>query len=108
VRLFDIGASPDGSLNLRLALMRLAAGGITRLLVEGGPRTARAFLDAGLADEIIIMQGEARLNADATLSPFAGEGLELVSDSKSYILTAHRKAGADTIQVFRSTAHWQA
>ncbi len=108
LRLFDIGASPDGSLNLRLALMRLTAGGITRLLVEGGPATARAFLDAGLADEIIIMQGEVRLDPGATLLPFAGEGLDLVSASKSYILTARRKAGADTILVYRSTDHWQA
>jgi diaminohydroxyphosphoribosylaminopyrimidine deaminase/5-amino-6-(5-phosphoribosylamino)uracil reductase len=107
VRLLDIGASPSGSLNLGLALMRIAAEGITRLLVEGGPATARAFLDAKLADEIIIMQGEARLDPAATLPAFGSAGLELVSASNSYILAARRKAGPDSVHVFRSTGHWQ-
>ena len=108
VRVFDVGASTSGNLNLRLVLMRLAAEGITRLLVEGGPATARAFIEAGLADEVIIMQAETRLEPGATLAPFAGRGLELVTSSNSYILAARRKAGADSIHVFRSTAHWQA
>ncbi len=107
VRVFDVGASSSGSLSLRLVLMRLAAEGVTRLLVEGGPATARGFLDAGLADEVLVMQGEARLDPAQTLPAFAGQGLELVSSSESYILAARRKAGSDTIQVFRSTAHWQ-
>ena len=42
---------PSGVLNLKLAMMRLAAEGVTRLLVEGGPSTWRGFLEAGLADE---------------------------------------------------------
>ncbi len=108
VRIFDVGASTGGSLSLRLVLMRLAAEGITRLLVEGGPTTARAFLDAGLADEVIIMQGESRLDPASTLPAFAGPGLELVSSSESYILAARWTAGPDTVRVFRSTSHWQA
>ncbi|MGO9172951.1 MAG: bifunctional diaminohydroxyphosphoribosylaminopyrimidine deaminase/5-amino-6-(5-phosphoribosylamino)uracil reductase RibD [Rhodomicrobium sp.] len=108
VKVFDVGASSAGSLSLRLVLMRLAAEGITRLLVEGGPTTARAFLDAGLADEVIIMQGEFRLDPDSTLPAFAGQGLELISSSASYILAARRNAGADTVHVYRSAAHWQA
>src|SRR5208337_1293041 len=108
VKVFDVGASSAGSLSLRLVLMRLAAEGITRLLVEGGPTTARAFLDAGLADEVIIMQGEIRLDPGSTLPAFAGQGLELISSSASYILAACRKAGTDTVHVYRSTAHWQA
>jgi diaminohydroxyphosphoribosylaminopyrimidine deaminase/5-amino-6-(5-phosphoribosylamino)uracil reductase len=107
VRLFDVGASPSGNLNIRLALMRLTAEGITRLLVEGGPATARAFLDAGVADEIIIMQGEARLAPEASLLPFGADGLELISSSKSFILAGQRKAGSDTVRVFRATAHCQ-
>jgi diaminohydroxyphosphoribosylaminopyrimidine deaminase/5-amino-6-(5-phosphoribosylamino)uracil reductase len=107
VRLFDVGASPGGTLNVRLVLNRLTAEGITRLLVEGGPATARAFLDAGAADEIIVMQSDARLAPEATLLPFGADGLELVSASKSFILAGQRKAGSDTVRVFRSTVHWQ-
>ena len=108
VKVFDVGASTSGSLSLQMVLMRLAAEGITRLLVEGGPTTARAFLDAGLADEVIIMQSEARLDPGSSLPAFAGQALELVTFSNSYILAARSKAGPDTVHIYRSTAHWQA
>lgn len=108
VRVFDVGASTSGSLSLRLVLMRLAAEGITRLLVEGGPTTARAFLDEGLADEVIIMQGEKKLDPGSTLPAFGSQGLELLSTSESYILASQRKAGPDTVHIYRSKAHWQA
>jgi len=107
VRFFDIGASSSGILNLRLAMMRLAAEGVTRLLVEGGPATARGFLDAGLADEIIIMQGDKKLAEDTSILPFGNCGLDIVTASPSFALTGRRKAGIDTILVFRSTLHWQ-
>ncbi len=168
VRLFDIGASPNGILNLKLAMMRLAAEGVTRLLVEGGPATWRGFLQAGLADEVVIMQAPVALPQDASApafselarlsqrntphpangeagrhplpqgerlnpcvhlpqragvpSPLAGEGqgeggvalqsastasLGLVTASPAFALTGRRKAGADTISIYRSTLHWQ-
>ncbi len=102
VKLLDIGASPGGVISLRLMLMRLCAEGVTRLLVEGGPSTARAFIEAGFADEIIIMQGARRLAAGETILPFADHGLELLSASPSFILTEESKAGKDTIRVYRS------
>jgi diaminohydroxyphosphoribosylaminopyrimidine deaminase/5-amino-6-(5-phosphoribosylamino)uracil reductase len=108
VKIFDVGASTSGSLSLRLVLSRLAAEGITRLLVEGGPTTAGAFLDAGLADEVVIMQSETRLAPGSSLPAFAGRGLELVTSSNSYILAARSKAGLDTVHNYRSTAYWQA
>src|SRR5262249_41038680 len=92
---------------IRLVLMRLTAEGVTRLLVEGGPTTARAFVSAGVADEILVMQGEARLAPDASLLPFGADGLELISSSKSFILAGQRMAGSDTVRIFRSAAHWQ-
>ncbi len=107
VRLFDIGASSSGALNLKLAMMRLAAEGITRLLVEGGPTTVRGFLDAGLADEVVIMQGETELDASAGMPAFVNQGLDRVTDSPAFVLAERRKAGPDVISVYRSTLHWQ-
>ena len=46
-----------GMLAVRDALETLASRGITRVLVEGGPSVARAFLDADLVDEAVIYQG---------------------------------------------------
>ncbi|MGA7326291.1 MAG: bifunctional diaminohydroxyphosphoribosylaminopyrimidine deaminase/5-amino-6-(5-phosphoribosylamino)uracil reductase RibD, partial [Rhodomicrobium sp.] len=108
VRLLRIDASTGKAFDLRHVLKLLSGEGISRLLVEGGPATAREFIEAGLADEVIIMQGETRLGAAATLSPFVDRGLELVSGSKSFILAAQRKGGSTNIFVFRSVAHWQA
>ena len=107
VRIFDIGASPGGILNLGLAMMRLAGEGVTRLLVEGGPATWRGFLEAGLADEVIIMQGETDLAENASTLPFGVSGLGLITDSQSFVQVSRRKAGADTISIYRSTLHWQ-
>jgi len=107
VRFFDIGASFSGILNLRFAMMRLAAEGVTRLLVEGGPSTARGFVDAGLADEIIIMKGDQMLEPASSELPFVDRGLDFLTESPSFALTDRRKAGADSILVFRSTLHWQ-
>jgi len=107
VRFFDIGASFSGILNLRFAMMRLAAEGVTRLLVEGGPSTARGFVDAGLADEIIIMKGNQMLEPASSELPFVDRGLDILTESPSFALTDRRKAGADSILVFRSTLHWQ-
>ncbi len=107
VRIFDIGASSGGKLNLQLAMMRLAAEGVTRLLVEGGPATARGFLEAGLADEVIIMQGDKSVPEDASALPFVDKGLDLVTGSPAFVQSERRKAGPDTITVYRSSLHWQ-
>lgn len=48
--------SEGGHLDLSSKLEFLAELGITRLLVEGGPRTWRAFSDAGVVDEVVVFQ----------------------------------------------------
>ena len=108
IRFFRVDATSGSASDLRFVLRLLSAEGISRLLVEGGPATAREFIEAGLADEVIIMQGETKMGAGATLLPFVDRGLELVSGSKPFILAAQRRAGSTNIFVFRSTAHWQA
>lgn len=54
-----------------LDLAPLAAAGINRLLVEGGARTARAFLEAGLVDEIQLFQSPHALGGQG-VSAWAG------------------------------------
>ncbi|MEZ5842544.1 MAG: bifunctional diaminohydroxyphosphoribosylaminopyrimidine deaminase/5-amino-6-(5-phosphoribosylamino)uracil reductase RibD [Hyphomicrobiaceae bacterium] len=65
--------------------------GVTRLLVEGGPTVWRAFLSAGLADEIVVYQappaeGDAAAQAEAIVEAHGG---------RSYRLEATRPVGAD-------------
>src|SRR5262245_33756727 len=54
---------PGGRLNLAVALESLAAEGVTRVLVEGGPTIAEAFLNADLVDEVVIGFGTEKLGA---------------------------------------------
>lgn len=46
---------PNGRVDLGLVLDDLGRRGVIRLLVEGGPETAGAFLRSGLADELILL-----------------------------------------------------
>ena len=75
---FGTGPLPEGSeLELRTGsleeeLRALAADGVQSLLLEGGPTLARAFLDAGLVDKLLLFVAP-------TLSgegPFALPGLD--------------------------------
>jgi diaminohydroxyphosphoribosylaminopyrimidine deaminase/5-amino-6-(5-phosphoribosylamino)uracil reductase len=50
-------------------LPALASRGISSLIVEGGARTARLFLDAGLVDRIQLYQGNVVIGADGIESP---------------------------------------
>lgn len=55
--------------DLDCLLFALASRGISSLLVEGGARTARAFLDAGLVDRIVLFHGPTEIGSDGIASP---------------------------------------
>ena len=50
-------------------LPALASRGISSLIVEGGARTAKLFLDTGLVDRIQLYQGDVVIGADGIESP---------------------------------------
>lgn len=60
---------PDETPSLRDLLAGMAAEGISSLLVEGGARVARQFLDAGLVDRILLFEGPGEIGADGIASP---------------------------------------
>jgi diaminohydroxyphosphoribosylaminopyrimidine deaminase/5-amino-6-(5-phosphoribosylamino)uracil reductase len=49
----EVGAGPDGRVDLRALLAALYERGVRAAVVEGGPRLAGAFLAAGLVDKVI-------------------------------------------------------
>lgn len=65
-------------------LSTLAARGISTLLVEGGAAVARAFLDAGLVDRILLFVSPVVIGADGVESPLTRanipEGFHLVAE----------------------------
>lgn len=75
-------------------LEQLARRGITRLLVEGGPAVARAFLDADLIDEAVIYQGPRPAGSDGLL-PFVSEGLDRLTDSGHFTQSRVTSFGPD-------------
>lgn len=55
--------------DLESLLFGLVSRGISSVLVEGGAKTARAFLDAGLVDRILLFHGPRALGPDGIAAP---------------------------------------
>jgi diaminohydroxyphosphoribosylaminopyrimidine deaminase/5-amino-6-(5-phosphoribosylamino)uracil reductase len=69
--------SAAGRLDLKDGLEFLAAKGITRLMVEGGPTLAAAFIAADLVDEAVLFHAPKAVGPDGVdaLAPDAMEAL---------------------------------
>jgi diaminohydroxyphosphoribosylaminopyrimidine deaminase / 5-amino-6-(5-phosphoribosylamino)uracil reductase len=93
-------AGADGRLSLRVALESLAAEGITRVLVEGGPTIASAFLAADLVDEVVIGHGTEVLGANGR-KPAGDRGLEFLAEGDVWQIVDDRRIGADRLTVHR-------
>jgi diaminohydroxyphosphoribosylaminopyrimidine deaminase/5-amino-6-(5-phosphoribosylamino)uracil reductase len=93
---FGSGPLPEGSeLELRSGpleeeLRSLAAENVQSLLLEGGPTLARAFLEAGLVDRLLLFVAPTLAGDGPLVVPGLGAPLELLH------LTA-RPVGADVL-----------
>jgi len=65
---------------VRSALDQLGQAGITSILLEGGPRLAGAFLDAGEVDEIRLFVAPVVVGGSNARDPLEGEGVERIAD----------------------------
>jgi diaminohydroxyphosphoribosylaminopyrimidine deaminase/5-amino-6-(5-phosphoribosylamino)uracil reductase len=63
------------------ALDQLGAAGISSILLEGGPRLAGAFFDAGQIDEIRLFIAPLILGGRTARDPLEGEGAEQIADA---------------------------
>lgn len=99
-----VGRGPDGRLSLRQVLRAIAEEGMTRLLVEGGPATARAFLDAGFVDEVVLFRGREALGTGGML-PLGNRGLDELTDAGLWRQAEERSIGADTMTTYRARRH---
>ena len=95
-KVFRVG-DVDGQLDLAEVLKVLADQGITRLMVEGGPKVAGAMAAAGLVDELALLRGAKTIGADG-IAPL--EGLPL--DGFTGQLQAHgrEQLGSDTLETY--------
>jgi diaminohydroxyphosphoribosylaminopyrimidine deaminase/5-amino-6-(5-phosphoribosylamino)uracil reductase len=70
----------NGRLDLGQVLARLSDEGITRLMVEGGPRVAASFAAADLVDEIVLLHGPITIGREG-IDPLEGMPLEALTGS---------------------------
>ena len=89
----------EGGLALLPLLNQLAAKGITRLMVEGGPRVAASFLRDGLVDEAVLLRGPLTIGADG-IDALDGLPLEALTASSVLMPTGNEAVGPDTISHF--------
>ncbi|MDM4718535.1 bifunctional diaminohydroxyphosphoribosylaminopyrimidine deaminase/5-amino-6-(5-phosphoribosylamino)uracil reductase RibD [Micromonospora sp. WMMA1363] len=68
----EVGAGPDGRVDLPALLAALHGRGVRAVLLEGGPRLAGAFLAAGLVDKIVGYVAPGLLGAGPTALVDAG------------------------------------
>ncbi|QFR32292.1 bifunctional diaminohydroxyphosphoribosylaminopyrimidine deaminase/5-amino-6-(5-phosphoribosylamino)uracil reductase RibD [Ancylobacter sp. TS-1] len=98
IEVMRVRRRPDGALDLNETLKLLALRGITRLMVEAGPRIAAAFLRERLVDEANVFRAPLVLGAGAL---DALEGLPL-STLDDYLVDAGTEAyGSDSLRIMR-------
>jgi diaminohydroxyphosphoribosylaminopyrimidine deaminase / 5-amino-6-(5-phosphoribosylamino)uracil reductase len=95
----EVLRSPESEnpLNLEDALGFLAAKGITRLMVEGGPTLAGSFIDADLVDEAVLFRSPKIVGDDgiAAFKPFTFEAL-----TQRLKRTTNERIGPDRLEIF--------
>jgi diaminohydroxyphosphoribosylaminopyrimidine deaminase/5-amino-6-(5-phosphoribosylamino)uracil reductase len=92
-RLLDLSGAP-GALDLEAGLRRLAAEGLTSVLVEGGGRLVAELLRAGLVDEIHWLLAPVLLGEEAR--PALGAlDVERLAEAHSLQVLATRHVGRD-------------
>lgn len=100
-KLMEMPRNEQGFLGLHKVMNKCAESGITRLLVEGGPIISRAFLNAGLVDEVVLFTGRSELGSRGIL-PLVNEGIERITASNSFLEVDRRCVGEDKMVVYRN------
>jgi len=89
----------NGRLDLPQVLKALAARGITRLMVEGGPTVAAAFLQGDLVDEAALFIAPEPIGASG-IDVLEGLPLSALTQSPKLKVLAAETVGPDTLQMF--------
>ncbi len=82
---------------IRSALAQLGAEGVTAILLEGGPRLAGAFLDAGEIDEMRLFLAPLVLGGRTARDPLEGEGVDQIADAVRGLTLGCERIGEDLL-----------
>jgi diaminohydroxyphosphoribosylaminopyrimidine deaminase/5-amino-6-(5-phosphoribosylamino)uracil reductase len=86
---------------VRSALAQLGAAGITSILLEGGPRLAGAFLDAGEIDEMRLFVAPVVLGSAGARDVIEGEGVERIAEATRALSLGCERSGEDVLLTAR-------
>jgi diaminohydroxyphosphoribosylaminopyrimidine deaminase/5-amino-6-(5-phosphoribosylamino)uracil reductase len=92
-------AAGEGGLDLPAVLRALAERGITRLMVEGGPKVAASLVRAGLVDEAVLLQGSLTIGVDG-VDALDGLALDALTASPVLVLSDTQTIGGDKLERF--------
>ena len=90
-------ATPDGRVDLTMPWRSSQAAASTRILIEGGAKPARAFLDADLADEVMLFRAPTEIG-DQGVDALAG--LPLSTIDQRFRLIERETLGSDVLSVY--------
>lgn len=99
--ILPVAPDPAGGVSMAAALAALAGRGITRLLVEGGGRTAASLLRAGLVDRIEWLRAPALMGGDG-IPAAAAFGVGSVAGAPRFHRVGLRRLGADVLESYRA------
>ncbi|HET9093947.1 MAG TPA: bifunctional diaminohydroxyphosphoribosylaminopyrimidine deaminase/5-amino-6-(5-phosphoribosylamino)uracil reductase RibD [Solirubrobacteraceae bacterium] len=94
-------AGENEQARVRAALDQLGAAGVTSLLLEGGPKLAGVFLDAGEIDEVRLFIAPLLLGGRGARVPLESEGAEHVADAIRGLTLTCTRVGADLLLTSR-------
>lgn len=94
------GEAPQGWSALPGPQAIAAMEGVQYLMVEGGAETARAFLDAGLVDRLLLYRAPREVGGQGPSLP--GLTAPALSTDPAWRLTDTRALGNDTLQVYEA------
>lgn len=89
----------DGRFDLSEVLRDLALRGITRLMVEGGPIVAGAFIAADLVDETALFRSERVIGPDG-IDAIEGQSLDVTTRSQHFQSIGVEMFGTDRLETF--------
>ena len=97
--LIEVPAS-GGHVDLRAALQKLAALGLTRILCEGGAALAAALVREALVDEIAVFSAGLMIGSEGR--PALGAlSVDTLANAPRLTRVSHQSTGADTLTIWR-------
>jgi diaminohydroxyphosphoribosylaminopyrimidine deaminase/5-amino-6-(5-phosphoribosylamino)uracil reductase len=92
-------ANKDGRLDLDEVLKVLAAEGITRTMVEGGPTVAAGLIKADLVDEVVLIRSDTKIGPDG-VDPLTDMPFRMLTHSVNLAMCGSEQVGGDRFDFF--------